>query len=178
LAIDAPLRNGPSVADCQVREDSDLRPKLKMSVIAAAFAMVAVLAVIGWARKPAPGTAYNSGAGYAWETNAEVVQANAPTAAPGTRAMYGDQQTEPHTEAPAASRCAQSVGDGYATPSYGSGYSVRKVRPRVIEERPRAYAERRVLRRGRSTGKSVAMVAAARASVRRLARWRRRWIGL
>ena len=67
-----------------------------MGVIAAAFTAVAVLAVIGWARKPAPETAYNAGAGYAWDTNA-AVQANAPTAAPGTQAMYGEQQTEPYS---------------------------------------------------------------------------------
>jgi hypothetical protein len=128
-----------------------------MGIIAAAFAAVAVLAVTGWTRKPAPGMAYNAGAGYALDTNAGV-PANAPAAAPGTQqAMYSDQ--EPYREAPAVNPCAQPVGYGYATPSYASRYGVRTVRPRVIEERPRVYEERRVVRRGRSTGKSVAIVA-------------------
>jgi hypothetical protein len=128
-----------------------------MGVIAAAFTAVAVLAVIGWARKPAPETASNV-AGYAWSTNA-AVPANAATAAPGTLANYGEQQVEPYSEATAANPCAQPIEYGYATPSYASRYSVRMVRPRVIEERPRMYEERRRVRRGRSTGKSIAIVA-------------------
>jgi hypothetical protein len=140
------------------REDANMRPRLRMGVIAAAFTAVAVLAVIGWARKPAPERAYNASAGYAWDTNA-AVQANAPTVAPGTQAMYREQQTEPYSQATAVNPCAQPVEYGYATPLYASRYSVRTVRPRVIEERPQVYKERREVRRGRSTGKSVAIVA-------------------
>ena len=130
-----------------------------MGIIAAAFAVVAVLAVIGWARKPAPGTAYNPGAEYPLDTNAGAVPANAPAAAPGAPAMYGSQQTETYSEAPAASPCTQPVSYGYATPSYASRYSVRTVRPQVIEERPRAFGQRHEVRHRRSTGKSVAIVA-------------------
>lgn len=135
-----------------------MRPRLRMGVIATAFTAVAVLAVIGWARKPAPETAYNAGAGYAWDRNA-TVQANAPTAVPGTQAIYGEQQPQPYPEAQAVNPCTQPVEYGQATPLYGSRYGVRTVRPRVIEERPRVYEERRGVRRGRSTGKSVAIVA-------------------
>lgn len=135
-----------------------MRPRLTMSIIAAAFAVVAVLAVIGCASEPASGTAYN--AGWAGDPNAAVVPANTPTAAPGAQVTYGDQQTEPYAQAPAVSTCAQPVEYGYATPSYASRYGVRTVRPRVIEARPQVYyEERRVVRRGRSTGKSVAIVA-------------------
>jgi hypothetical protein len=73
--------------------------------------------------------------------------------------MDGDRRTEPYTEAAAAGPCAQPVEYGYATPSYATRYSVRTVRPRIIAERPSVYGERPVARRGRSTGKSVAIVA-------------------
>jgi hypothetical protein len=127
-----------------------------MGVIAVAFTAVAILAVIGWARKPAPDTAYNAGAGYSSDPNA-AFQANTPTA-PGTP-IYREQQTEPYREVPAVNPCAQTVEYGYTTPSYASRYSVRTVRPRVIEERSQVYEEQRGVRRGRSTGKSVAIVA-------------------
>ena len=118
---------------------------------AAAFAAVAVVAVGGWARKPAPAAAYYPDARNAWDPNA---------AAPATQAVYGDQQAEPYREDPPVSPCAQPVAYGYATPSYATRYSVRMARPLVIEERPQVYEERRVVRRrGRSTGKSVAIVA-------------------
>ena len=136
-----------------------MRPRLRMSIIAGAFAVVAVLAIIGCAREPALGTAYNAGAGWAGDPNAAVIPTNAPTAAPGTLTMYGDRQMEPYTESAAARPCVQPVEYGYATPSYASGYGVRTVRPRIIEERPSAYGERHVVRHGRSTGKSIAIVA-------------------
>jgi hypothetical protein len=123
-----------------------------MGLIAAAFTAVAVLAVIGWSRKPAPETPYNAGGGYADGSNA-------PAAAPGTQAMYREQQTEPYRELSAVNPCAQTVEAAYPTPSYASRYSVRTARPRVIEERSRVYEERRGVRRGRSTGKSIAIVA-------------------
>ena len=127
---------------------------------AAAFAAVAVVAVVGWARKPAPAAAYYPDARNAWDPNAAVVPENAPAAAPATQAMYSDPQAEPYREDPPVSPCAQPVAYGYATPSYATRYSVRMARPLVIEERPRVYEERRVVRRhGRSTGKSVAIVA-------------------
>jgi hypothetical protein len=135
-----------------------MRPTLRMGLVAAAFTVVAVLAVIGWARKPEPGAAFNAGAAYPGDTNAAVIPATASTAAPGTL-MYEARQTEPNTEAVAASQCAQPAEYGYATPSYASRYSVRTVRPQVIEERPSAYGDRHAARRGRSTGKSVAIVA-------------------
>jgi len=128
-----------------------------MGVIAVAFTAVAILAVIGWARKPAPDTAYNAGVGYSSDPNA-AFQANTPTA-PGTQAIYREQQTEPYREVSAVNPCAQTVDYEYATPSYASRYSVRTVRPRVIEERSRVYEERREVRRGRPTGKSIAIVA-------------------
>jgi len=136
-----------------------MRPRLRMGVIAAAFAVVAVLAVIGWARKPAPATAYNAGAGYPWGTNAALIPANAPAAVPGTPTAYGDGQSEPYSEPSAVSQCAQPAEYGYATPSYASRYGVRTVQPRVIQQRPTAFREQRAVRSGRSTGKSVAIVA-------------------
>ena len=140
-------------------------PRLRMGIIGTAFAAVAVVAVVGWTRKPALEPVYNVGTGYAGnpyagDMNAAALPANAPTAAPGTQAMYSDQQTAPYGETPAVNPCVQSVGYEYANPSYASRYGVRTVRPRVVvEERPRVYEERRVVRQERSTGKSVAIVA-------------------
>ena len=144
-----------------------MKPRLRMSNIGAACAVVAVLAMAGCSREPAPGAAYNAGAGTTWDTSPAVVPANLPVATPATPAMNGDQQTMngdqqtgPSGDAPAASGCAQPAGYGYATPSYASRYGVRMVRPRVMEEQPRIYEERRVVRRhGRSTGRSIAIVA-------------------
>lgn len=132
-------------------------------MIAAAFAVVGAVAVAGWARKPAPATAYNAGAVPVWDTNAGAAQATAPATAPApgpdTQTAYDDQQPVPGGETPAASACAQPVSYGDSTPTYANRYSVRTVRPRVIVEQPRVYQERRVVRRGRSTGTSVAIVA-------------------
>jgi len=143
-----------------------MKPRLRMSNVGAACAVVAVLAMAGCSREPAPGAAYNAGAGTTWDTSPAVVPANLPVAAPATPAMNGDQQTMngdqqtgPSGDAPAASGCAQPAGYGYATPSYASRYGVRMVRPRVMEAQPRIYEERRVVRHGRSTGRSVAIVA-------------------
>lgn len=151
-----------------------MKPRLRMSNIGAACAVVAVLAMAGCSREPAPGAAYNAGAGTTWDTSPAVVPANLPVAVPATPAMNGDQQTVngdqqtmngdqqtgPSGDAPAASGCAQPAEYGYATPSYASRYGVRMVRPRVMEEQPRIYEERRVVRRhGRSTGRSIAIVA-------------------
>src|ERR1051325_2263146 len=59
--------------------------------------------------------------------------------APGTQAMYREQQTEPYREVPALNPCAQTVEYGYATHSYASGYSVQAVRPRVITATNRKF---------------------------------------
>ncbi len=139
-------------------------PRLRMGIIGTAFAAVAVVAVVGWARKPAPEPVYNVGTGYAGnpyagDMNAAALPANTPIAAPDTQAMYSDQQTAPYGATPTVNPCAQSVGYEYANPSYASRYGVRTVRPRVVEAQPRVYEERRVVRHGRSTGKSVAIVA-------------------
>jgi len=135
-------------------------PRLKMGIVGAAFAVVALVAVLGWARKPTQETPYNAGAQNAWDSNAAVVPANFPGAAPGTRTS-GYQQAESYNDASAVNPCTEPVSYGYVTPSYASRYGVRMVRQRVIEEQPqpRVYEERRARRRGRSTGKSVAIVA-------------------
>jgi hypothetical protein len=120
-----------------------MTPRLKIGFLAAAFAAVAILAVMGWARKPAPApdtaysSAYNPGTGNAWDPNA--------LAGPSAPPVYDDRQGQPY-------------------PEYAARPGVRTVRARVLEERAPAYArpyheERRRVRRGRSTGKSVAIVA-------------------
>ena len=136
-----------------------MMPKLKMGIAAAAFAAVAALVVIGWARKPAVGTAYIADARSTWGPTTALVQTNTPAGAPRMRMMDGDRQTEPYPESPAVSPCSLPVGYRNATPSYISRYGVRTVRRRVTEEALRADHERPVVRRGRSIGKPVAIVA-------------------
>src|ERR1017187_8370723 len=123
-----------------------MKPRLRMSNIGAACAVVAVLVMAGCSREPAPGAAYNAAAGTTWDTSPPVVTANLPVATPAPPAMSGDQQTVtghqqtmngdqqtgPSGDAPAASGCGQPAGYGYATPSYASRYGVRMVRPRVM----------------------------------------------
>ena len=113
-------------------------PRLRMGIVAAAFAAVAVVAVIGWARKPVPSPAYNAGVGSAWDTNPAVAQANAPTIDPSTPVAYDDRRADSYRVAAASNPCVQPGDYEYATPSYASGYGVRTVRQRVIEEPPRA----------------------------------------
>ena len=141
-----------------------MKPKLRMRNIGALLAVGATLALAGCARNSVPDTAYNAGTGSGWDTSAAAVPANPPGAAPATQAMYTDQQTEAGGDAPAVSGCAQPVGYGYVTPAYASRYGVRMVRARVMVEQPRIYEERRVVRHGRSTGRSVAIVAGSAAA--------------
>ena len=136
-----------------------MRPGVRIGIIATAFAAVAALAVIGWARKPAPDLAYNAGAAFAGETNA-AAQPYPPAGAPGTQAVDNGQQTGPYGYGSAVAQCAQPVGNEYETPSYANRYGVRMVRTRVIEAPPQTvYVEQRRGRRGRSTGRSIAIVA-------------------
>jgi hypothetical protein len=141
-----------------------MRPILRTGIIAAAFAAVVVVAAVGWARKPALPAPYGAaGAGYAWDPNAGV-PGTAPAGVPATPATYAEQQTGPYTvpynDAAAGAPCAPPVQYEYTTPSYANRYGVRTVRQRVIvEERPQPFESRRVVRHGRSTGKSVAIVA-------------------
>ena len=130
-----------------------------MGITAAAFVAVAALAVIGWARKTAPDTAYQAGAGYAWDPNAAAVPVNAPAATAGGQDMDSGQQAATYREGMPVSPCTQPVAYDYATPSYANRAGVRTVRQRTIEERPQVDQEQRSVRHRRSTGKSVAIVA-------------------
>jgi hypothetical protein len=127
-------------------------------MITVAFVAVAVAAVVGWARKPEPGTAFNANPGYSWDQNGAVGPANAPGVVEGSQAMQAPQ-VESYREAVAVHPCEQPERYGYATPSYTTKYGVRTVRPRVMEEQARSSQERSPVRRGRSTGTSVAIVA-------------------
>lgn len=120
-----------------------------MRAIAVGCVVVAVLMVAGCSRSLTPASAYAANAGSAWGTSDAAVAANPPTG----------RQTDLGGDPPAVSACAQPVGYAYAAPSYASRYGVRMARPRVVYEQPRTYGERREVRRGRSTGKSVAIVA-------------------
>jgi hypothetical protein len=120
-----------------------------MRAFAVGFVVLAALLVTGCSRSLTPASAYAAGAGSAWGSSDSPVAANPPA---GQQAGLGG-------DAPAGSACAQPVGYPYAAPSYASRYGVRMVRPREVYEQPRTYGERREVRRGRSTGKSIAIVA-------------------
>src|SRR5262245_60806660 len=119
--------------------------RLKIAIFTA-FAAVAILGAQGWLRKPAPAEA--SG-----------------TPAPATLASYDASLPQPEATGP--DPCDTRADSGYTVPTYVRKYNVRTVRTRTVApqqappqrlSRP-AYAERRVVRKKRSTGKSVAIVA-------------------
>ena len=113
--------------------------------------VAAVLAVSGCSRGLTPAAVFAADTGSA-ESTSGAVQATPP--------LYADQTKEAYGEAPPLTPCAQPVRySSYDSPSYASRYGVRVVRPRTVEVQPRAYGDRREVRRGRSTGKSVAIVA-------------------
>src|SRR5688572_12004673 len=136
-----------------------MTPRLKLG-LAAGFAALATLAIIGWARTPSPASAYNTPApayttpaGYAMDPNSAA-------------RTYDDRQTANTVSYAATDPCLQpqAIGsadryhEGYVYPAYTTRYSVRTVRPRVVERAAPVYEERRVRRNRRSTGKSVAIV--------------------
>lgn len=131
-----------------------MTPRLRFTLVSAAFAVLAIVAVMGWARKPqAAPLGYNVAAGH------PVRNAGATPIMPmDDRPTYYQQRETAY--ATAAAPCVQSASYDYEVPAYAHRYSVRTVRPRVIEPAPQpVYEERRVVRRGRSKGKSVAIVA-------------------
>jgi uncharacterized protein YcfJ len=141
-----------------------MTPRLKIG-LAAAFAVIALLAVIGWTRKPAESPATISVLpGTLPETN---------MAYPAGSAAYPAATSAVYAADPVGAGYADRVDDRFVAPSYMTRYSVRTVRPRVVEytaaapvyerrrvSRASVYETRRVARRHkRSTGKSVAIVA-------------------
>ena len=118
-----------------------MKPRRGEREIAIAVAVAAVLAITGCSRSLTPASAY------------------AADAVVNTQPVYADQAAAPYQEDPAATACAQPMA-GYVPPSYDSRYGVRMVRPRqVVVVQPPVYEQRREVRRGRSTGRSVAIVA-------------------
>ena len=150
---------------------------MKKAMMIAGFALLAVIAVAGWTRNPGTASApnyFNAPNGF---NNSQVQQ---PMYDAAGRPAYGQQQQPAYNAygqpvaygaAPnyAAQNCAEPLGvhsaayapAGYAPPAYG--YSDAPVtryrtysRPRVVRVvQDRDY----VVRKKRSTGKSVAIVA-------------------
>jgi hypothetical protein len=117
-----------------------MKPRRCEREIAIAVAVAAVLAITGCSRSLTPASAY------------------AADAVVNTQPVYADQAAAPYQEDPAAAPCAQPMA-GYVPPSYDSRYGVRMVRPRQVVVQPLVYEQRREVRHGRSTGRSVAIVA-------------------
>lgn len=126
-----------------------MTPRFQSGAMIAALAVVGVLAVAGWARKPAPESAvaapYYASAAY-------------PTMAPQQYSPDGAQPQ--YANAVPCVPALQQV--AYTMPAYANGYAVRTVRQRpVVQEQQPApvYETRTYAKRGRSTKKSVAIVA-------------------
>jgi hypothetical protein len=141
-----------------------MNPRMKTGLMIAAFALLTVTAVLGWTRKPTL-AANNFVPNTAWGQP----YANQPYNAYGTPAqpVAYNQYGQPNVNCvdPAAMRYQSAMyapGQGYGTYEPVRYETVRYVqpRPRVIRssyvEPSRTYT---VQRRGRSTGKSVAIVA-------------------
>ena len=129
-----------------------MTPRFQSGAMIAALAILVVVAVAGWARKPSPEPSmtppYYASANYA-------APAAQPFTADGPQPVRYDQYGSAVPCAPPMQQIA------YAVPAYADGYAVRTVRPRqVIQEQPTpVYETRTYAKRGRSTKKSVAIVA-------------------
>ena len=151
-----------------------MTPKTKMAALIAGFALLAVVAVAGWTRTPGGA---NMGA------NQFAYPAGVYTAAnvnDPNRATYGESGYQPIYGQPAysnapiqqpgynpAMNCAEPVytNAAYAPAEYSAPRYRTYNRPRVV--RTRSVEDRDVVvrsRRGRSTGKSVAIVAGSAAA--------------
>lgn len=133
-----------------------MTPGMKQGAIVGAMSLLAVAAVAGWARKPAAGmNSFNSPGVYSNQAYGQ------PYGAPVTYDAYGRQVYGQPANMATAQNCVEPM--GYQTVAYAPAYPepryVRSYRsqPRAVRyvERDRDY----VVRRKRSTGKSVAIVA-------------------
>ena len=148
-----------------------MTPRIKTGLMIAAFALLAVTAVLGWTRKPTLaansfvpyGQAYNA-YGMQQPMGAQPVaygqfpqQAGYPMAYPGALNCVDPNNPNMHYQS-----AMYAPGQGYGNYAPARYETVRTVRtrPRVYRssyvERDRDYVVRR---KGRSTGKSVAIVA-------------------
>lgn len=151
-----------------------MTPKMKSAIMIAGFALLAVLAVAGWTRSPGvPNAGATNFAGPGVYT---AVNPADPNRATYGQPAYGQQ---PMQGQPAYATPVQSAGyapvpvncvepayntaayapDGYAYPRYRTYNRPRVVRTNYVDRE--RVVERDVVRsrRGRSTGKSVAIVA-------------------
>lgn len=139
-----------------------MTPRLRIAILAAAFVGLSVVAVMGWSRKSAPMAV---AAAY---PDATLLSPNAASIPVSTQ--YEGQRVSPVrneiqdgyiVQGNSQPACVPVDQSWYDTPAYATRYNVRTVRQReIVQPRAPVYQERRVVkRRGRSTGKSVAIVA-------------------
>ena len=131
-----------------------MTPRLKNGLLVAAFAVLGLTAATGWLRQPKPVSAFNQPATYSNLPPATATPVIDPVQEPAyaTRTAYADREN-----------CLEPA--RYQTTDYRESRSYRTP-PRVVRTAPASYVERdRVVERtyvrprGRSTGKSVAIVA-------------------
>jgi hypothetical protein len=146
-----------------------MTPNIRNAVMICGFALLAILAVAGWTRTPtaaamgpnnfaAPSGAY---------TQANPIDPNRPTygqPAYGQPAYGVPAQSAAY--APASVNCVEPVytnaayvPDGYAQPRYRTYNRPRVIRTNYVDRDRTVEREVVRTRRGRSTGKSVAIVA-------------------
>src|SRR5690349_7335830 len=111
------------------RTENCMQPRWKLGMTAA-FAVLAVMAVWGWTRKPASSASDNSGS----DLNVPASSANETSAPAAIQEGYADRATEPVMSIPADSY-GQPAGYRSELPSYATRTTVRKVRPRMMESR-------------------------------------------
>ena len=144
-----------------------MNERMKQGLTIAAFALLAVIAVAGWVRKPQTGnlaSSFNTPGVYTQSAFGQQPY-GAPNAVPVSydaqgRPIYAPAMNPAYPSPYAAQNCVEPM--GYQTVAYAPAQTryVRtyRERPRVV----RSYVERDrdyVVRRKRSTGKSVAIVA-------------------
>jgi hypothetical protein len=136
---------------------------LKNALIAAGFALLTVIAAMGWSRKSVENTGAqptyydaNGQAMYASTgSRSPVVSESSPVPCAGNAGVaYQSALYEPE--------------GGYVSDRYGSGHPIRVIERReplereYVQQEPVSY-DREAVRRGRSTKKSVAIVAGSAA---------------
>lgn len=139
-----------------------MTPNIKNAVLIGGFALLGIVAAAGWARKPEIAPAALQAPAPAYATNAPAYgQTTATQPIPGQQA-YGQQ---PYGQPAAYPNYAGNCIDGVPIASNVAytpvEYRTIRTRPRVVRHYTEPVYERRYVRerRGRSTGKSVAIVA-------------------
>jgi hypothetical protein len=132
-----------------------MTPNLKTGAIIGGFALLAAIAIAGWTRKPAPEPAYAAAAPYAQPAFYNSPAGGQPAEIDANRPSPVVAPANPSGVVAANNPCAEPV--RYSTNERGV-HMVDRTADRGVTSTRSNYVARPV-RRKRSTGKSVAIVA-------------------